>query len=148
MARVKLVEQEQYAFHYPVKIEPRHLSIGNHLGADNLVLLASAARADVFTSMGLTEVDLGDGVTGIIIADIVVNYKAEALLHDEIVIDTQIGAFTGHGFRAFQRIRRGEKVLAIAETGLIAFNYRSKKIAPVPERLLRAFAAHHVGVQT
>src|SRR5271157_4615346 len=63
MARVKLIEQEQYTFHYPVRIEPQHLSIGNHLGADNLILLASAARADVFRSMGLTEVDLGDGVT-------------------------------------------------------------------------------------
>jgi 4-hydroxybenzoyl-CoA thioesterase len=143
MARVVLVEQEQYAFHYPVRIEPRHLSIGNHLGSDNLILLASAARADVFQSMGLTQVDLGDGVTGIIIADIVVTFKAEAFLHDEIVIDTHFGAFTGHSFTAFQRIRNGDKVLAIAETGLVTFNYRSRKIVRVPERLLHTVAAHH-----
>ncbi len=143
MARVKLVEQDEYAFRYPVKIEQRHLSSGNHLGSDNLILLASAARADVFLSMGLTEVDFGDGVTGIIIADLVATYKAEAFLHDEIVIDTQMGAFTGHGFRAFQRIRKGDKVLAILETGLVTFNYRSRKIAPVPARLRQAFAPHH-----
>jgi acyl-CoA thioester hydrolase len=143
MAHVVLVEQEQYAFHYPVRIEPRHLSIGNHLGSDNLIVLASAARADVFHSMGLTEVDLGDGVTGIIIADIVVTFKAEAFLHDEIVVDTDFGAFTGHSFKAFQRIRKGDKVLAIAETGLVTLNYRSRKIARVPERLRHAFAAHH-----
>ncbi len=143
MARVKLVEQEQYAFHYPVRIEPRHLSIGNHLGADNLILLASAAKADVFHSLGLSEVDLGDGVTGTITADIVVNYKAEGFLHDEIVIDTYFGAFTGHSFTAFQRIRKGGKVLAIAETGIVTFNYRSKRIARVPERFLQALAAHH-----
>jgi 4-hydroxybenzoyl-CoA thioesterase len=143
MAHVVLVEQEQYTFHYPVKIEPRHLSIGNHLGSDNLILLASAARADAFHSMGLTQVDLGDGVTGIIIADIVVTFRAEAFLHDEIVIDTHFGAFTGHGFTVFQRIRKGDEVLAIAETGLVAFNYRSRKIARVPERLLHSFAANH-----
>jgi acyl-CoA thioesterase FadM len=143
MARVVLVEQEQYAFHYPMRIEPRHLSIGNHLGSDDLILLASAARADVFQSMGLTQVDLGDGVTGIIIADIVVTFKAEAFLHDEIVIDTHFGAFTGHSFTAFQRIRNGDKVLAIAETGLVTFNYRSRKIVRVPGRLLHAVAAHH-----
>ncbi len=143
MARVVLVEQEQYAFHYPVRIEPRHLSIGNHLGSDDLILLASAARADVFQSMGLTQVDLGDGVTGIIIADIVVTFKAEAFLHDEIVIDTHFGAFTDHSFTAFQRIRKGDKVLAIAETDLVTFNYRSTKIVRVPGRLLHAVAAHH-----
>ncbi len=143
MARVKLAEQEQYAFHYPVRVEPQHLSIGNHLHSNNLIILASAARADVFASIGLTEVDLGDGITGIIIADLVVNFKAEVLLHDEIVIDTHFGAFTGHSFTAFQRVRKGDKVLALAETGLVAFNYRSRKIAPVPERLLHALAAHH-----
>ena len=143
MAHVVLVEQEQYAFHYPVRIEPRHLSIGNHLGSDNLILLASAARADVFASMGLTQVDLGDGVTGIVIADMVVTFKAEAFLHDEIVIDTHFGAFTGHSFTTFQRIRKGDKVLALAETGVATFNYRSRKIAPVPERVLHACAAHY-----
>ncbi len=142
MARVKLVEQAEYAFHYPVTIEPQHLSTGSHLGADNIILLASAARADVFDSMGLTQADLGDGVTGIIITEITVNYKAEGFLHDEIVIDTHFGAFTRHGFTAFQRIRRGEKVLAIAETGIVTFDYRSKKIAPVPERFLRTLAEH------
>lgn len=143
MARVKLVEQEEYRFHYPVRIEPRHLSIGNHLHSNNLIILASAARADVFHSMGLTEVDLGDGVTGIVIADIVVSYKAEAFLHDEIVIDTHFGAFTSRSFTVFQRIRKSDKVLAIAETGLVTFNYRSRKIARIPERVLQAFAPHH-----
>jgi acyl-CoA thioester hydrolase len=144
MARVSLVEQEEYAFHYPVKIEPRHLSAGNHLGSDNIILLASAARADAFHSMGLTEGDLGDGVTGIIMADIVVTFKAEGFLHDEIVIDTHFSAFTSRGFTAFQRIRKGDKVLAIAETGLVTFNYRSRKVARVPERLLHACAVHHL----
>jgi len=143
MAHAKLVEQEQYTFHYPITLGPQHLSLGNHLGADNVILLASAARADVFHSMGLTEGDLGDGVTGIIVADIVVNYRTEGFLHDEIVIDTQIGAFTGRSFTAFQRIRRGEKVIAIAETGIVTFNYRSKRIALVPERFLQVLAAHH-----
>jgi acyl-CoA thioesterase FadM len=105
-------------------------------------LLASAARADVFASLGLSEVDLGDGVTGIIMADITVNFKAEGYLHDQIVIDTHLGAFTGHGFRAFQRVRKGDKLLALAETGLVALNYRSRKIVPVPERLLHSLAAH------
>ncbi len=143
MAHIVLVEQEWYAFHYPVRIEPRHLSIGNHLGADNVILLASAARAEVFHSMGLTEVDLGDGVTGTITADMVVSFKAEGFLHDEIVIDTHFGAFTRHGFTAFQRIRKGEKTLALAETGIVVFNYRSKKVARVPERFLHALAAYH-----
>ncbi|MGA3172864.1 MAG: thioesterase family protein [Syntrophorhabdales bacterium] len=138
--RLRLVEQERYTFCYPARVEPRDISPGGHLGADNIVMLLSLARAYVFHSMGLAQEDLGDGV-GIVMVDIAVNYKAEAFLFDEVAVDTQFGAFVQKGFSIYQRVRKGKKVLALAETGILTFDYRSRKVAPVPERFLKALAA-------
>lgn len=144
MARIRLVELGQYAFHYATRLEPRDINPSGHLGNDALVTLVGSARAYVFYSMGLSQRDLGDGSTGIIMSDLAVNYRAEAFMFDEIVIDTHFGEFTRSAFRAFHRVRKGEAVVALAETGLVTFDYRARRIAPVPEEFLKALAAQNL----
>lgn len=140
---VKLAEQKSYTFHYPVTVRPEDLSEGgHHLGTDNIVLLLSRARAHVFHSMGLLESDLGDGATGIIIADLAVSFMAEGLVSDEIVVDTHFDAFTRKGFRIYQRIVRDGKVIALAETSVLILNYRTRRVVPIPEDFLKALRSH------
>lgn len=141
--RIKLVEMGQYAFHYATRLEPRDINAAGHLGNDSLISLVGSARAYVFHSMGLSWDDLGDGSTGFIMSDLVVNYRAEAFMFDEIVIDTHFGEFTRTAFRAFHRVKKGKGVVALAETGLVTFDYRSKRIVPVPEAFLKAFATQN-----
>jgi acyl-CoA thioesterase FadM len=138
---VRLVEQERYAFRYPAKIGPEDLSSGGHFGTDNTVLLLSRARAHVFHSMGLAEGNLGDGATGIIIVDLTVSFRAEAFLSEEIAVETQFGAFTGKGFRVYQRLTRDKQLIALAETSVLAFDYRSRKVVHIPEGFLKVFSA-------
>jgi len=140
LPHIKLDEQRVYAFHYTIRLQPRDINYSGHLGNDALVSLLGTARANMFGSMGLSEVDLGDGQTGIIISDLVVNFKAEAFIFDELLIDTHIGEFSRNGFRMFHRVTKGQTIVALAETGLTTFNYVSRKVAPVPEKFLKVLA--------
>ena len=140
MPRVKLSEQEGYEFKSSFQVRPQDINYGGHLGNDNLISLVGAARAYLFHSMGLSELDLGDRQTGIIITDLVVNYKAEAFLFDELIIETHIDEIAHKGFRMFHRIRRNTELIALVETGFVAYDYATKKTVPVPTSFLKCLA--------
>jgi acyl-CoA thioester hydrolase len=135
--RIKLVDQQKYEFHFTITIQPRDINVGGHMGNDALISLVGAARADLFYSMGMSELDLGNTQTGVIMSDLAVNYLAEAFLFDELFIDTHIGELSRNGFRLFHRITKKEIVIALVETGLVTFNYVSKKIVSMPEIFLK-----------
>ena len=91
-----------------------------------------------FTLYGLSEIDLGDGRTGIIMGDMAVNFKAEGYMFDELRIDTHVGEFSRNEFRIFHRVTEGEILVALAEAGFVTFDYGREKIISVPGTFLRA----------
>ena len=137
MSRIKLIEQESYEFHFATRLQPRDINYGGHLGNDSLISLLGTARVNMLFSLGMSEGQLGDGQTGVIMSDLVVNFRAEAFMLDEIVVDTHIGEFSRTGFRIFHRLKKEEILVALAETGMITFNYSIRKIATVPEIFLK-----------
>ncbi len=140
MPRTKLVQQETYEFRSSVSVQPRDVNYGGHLGNDALIALVGTARALVFHALGLSELDLGDSRTGMVMTDLTVNYKAEGYLFDELLIETHVDELTRTGFRLFHRVTRGEKLLALVDTGFVAFNYATKKVAPLPPAFVKAVA--------
>jgi acyl-CoA thioesterase FadM len=140
MPRIKLIEQKTYEFRCPIDVQPRDINYGGHLANDTLISIVGSARARMFLSIGLSELNLGDGRTGVAMSDLVVNYKAEAFMFDELLVETHAGEFTRTGFRLFHRVARGTILVALVETGLIAFNYASKKVAPVPRGFMEAIS--------
>lgn len=140
MPRAKLQEQPKYEFRHEVTLQPRDINYGGHLGNDVLVTLFGVARANLLKTFDCSEGDLGDGRTAIIMADLVVNYRAEGYLFDTLCIDTHIGELSRHGFRLFHRVTRDGTVIALAETGLMAFDYQQRKITTLPDAFIRAVA--------
>ena len=133
MPRVKLSEQPKYEFSFHATLMPRDINYGGHLGNDAIVTLVGSARAAMYRSMGFSEGDLGDGENGTIMSDLVVNYRAEAFVFDEIRIDSHIGELTTGSFRIFQRMVRDGKLVALAETGIVVFNYGQHKVGRLPD---------------
>ncbi len=133
MPRVKLTEQPKYEFSYPITLQPRDINYGGHLGNDAIVVLLNIARVNALRSMGFSENDLGDGRTGIIMSDLVVNYKAEGFVFEQLTLDTHIGELKPGNFRIFHRISRGDTRIALAETGVVTFDYSSHKVGKVPD---------------
>jgi acyl-CoA thioester hydrolase len=140
MPRVKLTERENYRFHCTVTVQPRDINVGGHLGYDALVSLVASGQSRMLQSLGLSERDLGDGKTGILMADLVVNYRAEAFMFDELRIDTDAGQFTRKGFRIFHRATKGKTVIALMETGYVAFDTKVGALGLIPATFINALA--------
>ncbi len=88
--------------------------------------------------MGFSELDLGDGKTGIIMADLAVNFLSEGFLFDKIIVESAIGEVGNSGFCVFHHFRRDDESIALAETGIVAFNYGERHVARLPEAFVKA----------
>ncbi len=146
MPRIIIKEQPSYEFQYNTTVHARDLNYANHLGNDSLVGIIQDARIGLFKKLGYTELDLvgDDGTIGIILADLVVNFKAEGFMFDELRIDSHIGEISEKSFRIFHRISKVNEdlLLALAETGVIAFNYKTRNVVAIPESFKKAFGRY------
>jgi 4-hydroxybenzoyl-CoA thioesterase len=140
MPRATLQEQSNYEFQYNTTIHTRDLNYANHLGNDSVVGMLQDARVDLFKSLGYRELDLGDGKTGIIIGDLVVNFKAEGFLFEKLRIDCHINDISDKSFRIFYRIVKAQEntIIALAETGIVAFDYTTRQVAILPSNFVKA----------
>lgn len=140
MPRIKLRARLLYSFQYNTTIKIRDINYGNHLGNDAVVGLLHEARIDMFSKIGCSELDLGGHKIGIVVADLIVNYKKQGYLGDEIIIHLHIDEVERSGFRIFYLIERDGEIIALAETGIVVYDYLKEKIAKVPEVFLNALA--------
>ena len=138
MTRVKLTEHPFYEFHHTLTVRVTALNYARHLGNDGVVSLIHEARANFMHALGCAELDLGDKKTGFIMADLVVNYLQRGFLFDKLQIEAHIGDVTRKGFRIFYRVTKAGKLLALVETGMVAYNYTERAAVPLPEVFLKA----------
>ena len=133
MPRIKLVPLKNYRHTFETAVEVTDLNYGNHLGNDTLVGIIHRARVHFLQWLDARENDLGDGKTGILLADIVVNYKGEGFLFDSLAVESSIGELQPKGFRMFHRVTTGAgRLIALAEVGVAAFDYQKRKVARIP----------------
>lgn len=140
MPRIKLRAQPAYSFRYSTVLKVRDINYGNHLSNDAVVGLLHEARVEMFIQLGCKESELGGQNIGIVIADLAVNYKKQGYLGDEIIIYLDIDEIGKKGFRILYKIVRGDELLVLAETGVAVYDYRTQKVAAVPQVLLESLA--------
>ncbi len=141
MPRIKLDPQDRYRYTYETTIEVTDLNYGNHMGNDALVGIIHRARVHLLRQLGAGETNLGDGKTGILLTDLVVNYKGEGFLFDKLIVESTIGELRPKGFRIFHRITTEQhRLIALAETGIVAFDYQNRKVVQIPESFVSKIA--------
>ncbi len=134
MPRIKLDPLDRYQHTYETSIEVTDLNYGNHMGNDALVGIIHRARVHFLYQLGASENNLGDGKTGILMTDLIVNYKGEGMLFDRIIVASSIGEVRPKGFRIFYKISIvNKRIIALAETGIVGFDYKKRKVAKIPE---------------
>ena len=121
------------------------VNFAGHLGHDSLVTLLHEARARLFRTLGGHELDLF-GV-GIILADLVVVYRAEAFAGDRLTVEIAAREFSAKGCELVYRMTRAPAPgsperpespgkpgieIARARTGMVFFNYQVRLPAAVP----------------
>jgi acyl-CoA thioester hydrolase len=134
MARIKLDIPIKKNYYTNIPIRITDINYGNHLGNDALVSILHEARVQWLASANYTELNVAG--EALIMADLAVEYKAEGFYGDTLNISIAIGEITKVSFEIYYEIttvRNTETILlAKAKTGMVCFDYTSRKVAAVP----------------
>ena len=120
----------------PVRITD--INYGDHVGNDSLVSIIHEARMQFLQHHGFaTELNI-EGA-GLIMSDLIVEFKNESFYKDIIGVKIAAGDISRVSFELFYSLsvlRNNEKVLiAHAKTTLVCYDYELKKVVAIPEKL-------------
>jgi len=133
VGRVKLEEKEKYFFNFELQVRGIDVNYGGHVGNSQMASIAHEGTIQTLRNLKLSELDLGDGKTGYIFSDMVLNFKSEAFLGDLLTISSVIDDINEKSFRIYHKISKGDRVVALVEAGAVAFNFFERKVGVVPE---------------
>lgn len=133
MARIKLSLPENFSFSTQIPVRITDINYGNHLGNDAVLGILHEARMQFLKAAGYTELNLA-GV-GLIMADVAIEFKAEAFYGDVLTASVTAGDFSKIGFDLYYKLVKSEteNVVALAKTGMVCFDYEKRKVVAVPD---------------
>jgi acyl-CoA thioester hydrolase len=139
MARVKIELPKTFDFSADFEVRIADINAGGHLGNHLLVSLLNEAHLKFMVVRGFPEL-MVDG-RAVINTDLSVIYKSEAFYGDVLTIEVAAGDFHKYGFDLFYRVtsKKSGKVVAIAKTGMVFFDYTERKIAEIPDKFKKLF---------
>jgi acyl-CoA thioester hydrolase len=139
MNRVMLELPEQLQFSTDIAVRISDINYGGHLGHDAIISLMHEARVRFLRHHDFSESAI-DGV-GLIMTDLIVQYKAEVFYGDILTIEVDVQAFNKYGCDFVYRVvnrERGTEV-ARAKTGIVFFDYAKRRIVGIPQSFQTAF---------
>jgi len=143
MARIKIDLPHPVIAAIKLKVRIGDINYGNHVGNDSFVSLIHEARIQWLQQNNFSEMDAGG--TGLIMADLGIEFKREAYYGEEILIEIAAGEIARVSFELFYQLsteRNQEKViLAKAKTGMVCYQYELKKTVSVPDSLQQILQA-------
>ncbi|WP_291255308.1 thioesterase family protein [Fusobacterium sp.] len=120
-------------FNFNYKIQKEDINYGGHVGNERALLFFQMARIAFFESLGLSELDLGEGA-GVIQKNSFVEYNKQLFLDENISIIIKNIEFSKTSFNIFYDIFNENRDIVISgSTLLVCFDYSSHKIKRVPE---------------
>ncbi len=135
--RIEITLPERFIFSTRLQVRASDVNYGGHLGNDSVLTLLQESRVLFFQSLGFKDEAKIEGDVGQIIADFIVQYKAESFMGDILDIHLAIENVHRYGFEmVYQIVRNDGKEIARARSGNLCFDYTKRKIASVPGALL------------
>ena len=139
MARVKLDLPAHPLGSFTVPVRITDINYGNHVGNNAIVEFIHEARVQFLNTHHFTELNAG-GI-GLIMNELVVEYKNESFYNDQLNISVFCGEITRVSFELYYELSvfRDEIniIIAHAKTGMVGYDYEQKKVAAIPEALKR-----------
>ena len=87
--------------------------------------------------MGYTELQFA-GV-GLIMSDVSIEFKAEAFYGDIIKAEVDVTEISKVAFDIVYKLSKTQdqqdKIIALAKTGMVCYNYKLKKVVAIPEEV-------------
>lgn len=135
MARIKIQLPAHFHFSCPIAVRITDMNYGGHAGNDTILSLIHEARMQFLQSLGYTELQFGG--SGMIMADVAIEFKSELFYGDSVTASVAVDEISKIGFDLVYKLEKGTgvstKIVAIAKTGMICYDYAAKKIVNVPE---------------
>lgn len=135
MARIFIELPDRFAFSTEISLLSLHINFGGHLDNAMLLSLVSEARMRYWEALGYTALDM-EGVGGMV-SDAAVEYKSEAFHGETMLIELLARDFNKYGFDLVWRVsdKASAREVARGKTGILCFDFKARKVAPLPEKL-------------
>lgn len=134
MARIKIELPANFVFSTTIPVRITDVNYGGHVGNDSILSMMHEARMQFLSSRGYSELSL-EGVS-LIMADVAIEFKAELFYGEEVIASVAATEFSKVGFELYYKLEKevegARKLVATAKTGMICFNYDTRKVAAVP----------------
>jgi acyl-CoA thioester hydrolase len=139
MARITIDLPEAFLYTTEIPVRASDLNYGNHLGHDSVLTIIQEARVEFYRHLGFKNELSFEGPVGQVIADAALVYKSESFLGDVLVCSIAATDFSRYGFDLLYLItnKATGKEVARGKTGIVCFDYEKRKVAGVPQVLLR-----------
>jgi len=136
MARIQIELPEHFEFSTEITLYLSHMNYGGHLDNALLLTIVSEARARYFQSLGHSELNI-DGV-GLIIADAALQYRSEAFHGEVMIVRMTAAEFSKYGCDLLwcMNEQSSRREVARGKTGIVFFDYSTRKMVPVPKSFL------------
>ncbi|HWI94303.1 MAG TPA: thioesterase family protein [Flavisolibacter sp.] len=130
MARIKIELPEQFTFSTRIPIRITDLNYGGHVGNDTVLSLIHEARIQYLKSLGYDELNI-EGVS-LIMGNVGIEFKAELFYGDTVTAFVTANDLSRVGFDLYYKLMREETIVVTAKTGMICYNYETKKVVSLP----------------
>jgi len=144
MARLKIDIKGDVIAKISLKVRITDINYGNHVGNDAFVAIIHEARMQWLHQYQFTELNIAG--TGLIMSDLQLEFKNESFYGDEIEIAICAGEISTVSFELYYRLTtdRDNKniLLANAKTGMVCYDYESKKMVALPNELKKLLQAN------
>lgn len=119
----------------PLQVRITDINYGNHASNDAIVGFLHEARVAWLQQLGWTELNAAG--SGLIMAGLAINFKKEMFYGNWLNIAISAGNIGRAGFTLFYRITDPnlETVYAVAQTGMVCFDYSNRKPVAIPPDL-------------
>lgn len=145
MARIKIELPEIFTFTTSIPVRITDINYGGHAGNDSILSMMHEARLQFLGIHGYTELNV-EGI-GTIMSDVGIEFINELFYGDVVIASVAAAGFSKVSFELYYKFEKvprhhdgflnhGEKkiLVAVAKTGMVCYDYKKKKIAPLPDQ--------------
>jgi acyl-CoA thioester hydrolase len=140
MPKLALDIPSSFQFETTIPVRITDINYGGHLGNDAFLSLIHEARMQFLKKYELAELDFA-GI-GLIMRDAGIEFRDELFYGDTVIASVTATGFGKASFEIYYKLEKEtggiRKLVALAKTGMIGYDYSKKKIAALPEEAVNA----------
>lgn len=145
MARIKIDLPPHFSFATVIPIRITDINYGGHVGNDTILSIIHESRMQFLAQSGYTEMNL-EGVS-LIMSDVAIEFKNELFYRDQVKAWVTINDISRVAFSLYYKLEQitndndKPRVIAIAKTGMVCYNYDLKKVVALPAAAVQKFGS-------